>query len=76
MTDKERIESLEAQLSNLQTELTDLKLIVAQLSRSAEIRRESTQAAVDGLQNSLKLIFANIRVPNVTWRPDARHVID
>ncbi len=75
MTDTQRIQKLERELQEAQSELADLKRAVVQLSRSAA-RRSSVQEAVDDLQNSVQLIFKNVRVPDVTYKPGRRIIIE
>ena len=72
----ERIKRIERELADAQTKITELSLAVTELTRSAARRRVSIQSAVDGLQRSLKLIFKNVKVPNVTYDPGARHIIE
>lgn len=76
MNDSQRIQMLEEQLADIQTELANLSLAVSELSRSADTRRESIQSAVDDLQNSVQLIFGLVHVPNVIYRPDRHIIID
>ena len=67
--------SVEKRLEDLESELRDLKRLVADEARRAERRRKATQSAVDDLQKALGLIFKNVHVPNVIWNPDNRNVV-
>ena len=69
MTDTERIQELERQLADVKSEL-------ARLTRAVQKTRESTQTAVNDLQRSIGVIFGNTKVPNVTWDPRVKHIIE
>lgn len=68
MTDAQRITALE---SDLATTMQLLKRLIA----STEETRKSTQAAVDDLQHSIQLIFENVHVPKVIYKPGKRQII-
>lgn len=70
------IEALEHELRDFKSELAKLSLAVAELSDRSERRRESIQAAVDDLQNSINLIYENVRIPNIDFNPHARSIIE
>lgn len=76
MSDSERLDSIERQLSEVQSRLTQLSLTVAQLSRGSNRTRETTQAAVDDLKEAIDLIFKNVHVPNVVYSPGHRNIIE
>jgi uncharacterized protein YoxC len=69
MSDAEKIQQLEREVARLSS-------AVMELSRSAATRRDSIQGAVDDLQNSVQLIFKHVHVPNITYNPGKRIVID
>lgn len=75
MHDTDRLDALEHDLAHLKAELARLSLLVAELSRGSDARRQSTQAAIDNLQQSVDLIFTHVHVPNVVFKPGVRHVI-
>gem|GEM_PF-3832593 len=75
MTDTQRIQKLERELQDIQSELADLKLAITKLSRSADTRKESIQYAVDDLKQSVQLIFKNVQIPNVKHKPGRRLLI-
>lgn len=75
MSDADRIKALESELANLKTQFTQLSQTVRELSTRSDSRRQSIQTAVDDLQQSIKLIFTNVNVPNVIFDPTASHTI-
>ena len=76
MTDSERIQKLENDLRHIQSELNGLALAINQLAGRANKTRASTQEAINGVQNDIELIFTNVEVPNVMFRPGVRSTID
>lgn len=75
MTDADQTELLQNEVAHLKSELASHSLLVAQLARSADSGRQSTQAAVDNLQEAVDLIFRHVHVPNVVFRAGVRHII-
>ena len=75
MLDTERIDALERDLADLKTKFTKLSLDFRELSGCSDRRRDSIQSAIDDLQQSINLIFTNIKVPNVIFDPSVRHTI-
>jgi 1,2-phenylacetyl-CoA epoxidase catalytic subunit len=71
-----RIAALERRLEELETHLKNLTRIIRKLSEGAERRRETTQAAIDNLQLSVRQIYKNIEVPNARFNPNHRDVIE
>jgi hypothetical protein len=77
MSDTDTINRLCSDLESIKKQLLQITLSVQELKTIFETRRQSIQAAVDDLHNSIHILFgiASGTVPHANWNPHARHII-